>query len=219
MEPIINLKSGKVKSLEILVRDSRLEFFPDEMFEKARITGDLEKLTLLACDKLCNYLNKLQPFIEEGLFFKLQSDTTRHTIKKVINKLQGTNLVLEITQRIPRSAFWRNFAHELKFKLAMENYGEGNSNMVELIKMKPHFIKISQQIVKDVHKDEIKALMVDQMVKMAIKTDMKIIAEGIRTLEEKKKLIELGVEYGQGTYFSSAMLIDHADFEIWKNGF
>jgi len=219
VEPIINLKSGKVKSLEILVRDSRLEFFPDEMFEKARLTGDLEKLTLLACDKLCNYLNKLQPFIEEGLFFKLQSDTTRHTIKKVINKLQGINLVLEITQRIPRSPFWRNFAHELKFKLAMENFGEGNSNMVELIKMKPHFIKISQQIVRDVHKDEIKALMVEHMVKMAIKTNMKIIAEGIRTIEEKKKLIELGVEYGQGTYFSSAMLIDHADYEIWKKGF
>jgi len=48
---------------------------------------------------------------------------------------------------------------------------------------------------------------------------MRIIAEGIRTIEEKNKLIELGVEYGQGTYFSSAMLIDHADFEIWKKGF
>ena len=219
VEPIINLNSGQVKSLEILVRDSRLEFFPDEMFEKARLTGDLENLTMLACDKLSNYLNKLQPFIEEGLFFKLQSDTTRHTIKKVIKKLHGTNLVLEITQRIPRSAFWRNFAHELKFKLAMDNFGEGNSNMVELIKMKPHFIKISQEIVRDIHKDEIKALMVEHMVKMAIKTGMKIIAEGIRTLEEKEKLIELGVEYGQGTHFSSAMLIDHADYEIWKQGF
>ncbi|MBU3092491.1 EAL domain-containing protein [Clostridium sp. CM028] len=219
VEPIINLNSGRVKSLEILVRDSRLEFFPDEMFEKARLTGDLENLTMLACDKLNNYLNKLEPFIEEGLFFKLQSDTTRHTIKKVIKKLEGTNLVLEITQRIPRSAFWRNFADELKFKLAMDNFGEGNSNMVELIKMKPHFIKISQEIVKDVHKDEIKALMIEHMVKMGIKTGMKIIAEGIRTLEEKEKLMELGVEYGQGTYFSSAMLIDHADYGIWKQGF
>ncbi|MBU3113134.1 EAL domain-containing protein [Clostridium lacusfryxellense] len=219
VEPIINLSSGIVKSLEILVRDSRLEFFPYEMFEKARLTGDLEDLTMLACDKLSNYLNILGPFIEEGLFFKLQSDTTRHTIKKVINKLQGTNLVLEITQRIPRSAFWRNFADELKFKLAMDNFGEGNSNMVELIKMKPHYIKISQEIVRDVNKDEIKALMIENMVKMAIKTNMKIIAEGIRTLEEKEKLIELGIVYGQGSYFSSAMLIDHADFKIWKQGF
>nr|MBK5237156.1 EAL domain-containing protein [Clostridium sp.] len=136
-----------------------------------------------------------------------------------MKKLQGTNLVLEITQRIPRSAFWRNFAHELKFKLAMDNYGEGNSNMVELIKMKPHFMKISQEIVRDVDRDEIKALMIEHMVKMGIKTGMKIIAEGIRTLEEKEKLIKLGVEYGQGTYFSSAKLIDHADYEIWKQGF
>ncbi|MGH4052480.1 MAG: EAL domain-containing protein [Clostridium sp.] len=219
VEPIINLNSGKVKSLEILVRDSRLEFFPYEMFEKARLTGDLENLTMLACDKLNNYLDKLTPFIEEGLFFKLQSDTTRHTIKKVIKKLQGTNLVLEITQRIPRSAFWRNFADELKFKLAMDNFGEGNSNMVELIKMKPHYIKISQEIVRDVDKDEIKALMVENMVNMAIKTGMKIVAEGIRTLGEKKKLIELGIEYGQGSHFSSAMLIDYADYEIWKRGF
>ncbi|MGK0469506.1 EAL domain-containing protein [Clostridium sp.] len=219
VEPIINLSSGKVKSLEILVRDSRLEFFPDDMFEKARLTGDLENLTMLACDKLANYLDKLGPFTEEGLFFKIQSDTTRHTIKKVIKKLKGANLVLEITQRIPRSAFWRNFANELKFKIAMDNYGEGNSNMVELIKMKPHFIRISQEIVRDIEKDEIKALMVEHMVRMAIKTGMKIIAEGIRTLEEKEKLVELGVEYGQGTYFSSAMLIDHADYEIWKQGF
>lgn len=219
VEPIINLNSGNVKSLEILVRDSRLEFFPDEMFEKARLTGDLENLTMLACDKLGNYLSKLEPFIEEGLFFKIQSDTTRHTIKKVIKKLQGTNLVLEITQRIPRSAFWRNSSNELKFKLAMDNYGEGNSNMVELIKMKPHFIRISQEIVRDIHKDEIKALMVEHTVKMAAKTNMKIIAEGIRSLEEKEKLIELGVEYGQGIYFASAMLIDHADFEIWEQGF
>lgn len=219
VEPIINLNTGAVKSLEILVRDSRLEFFPYEMFEKARLTGDLENLTLLACDKLSNYLTKLEPFIEEGLFFKIQSDTTRRTIKKVIDKLQGINLVLEITQRIPRSAFWRNFAGELKFKLAMDNFGEGNSNMVELIKMKPHFIKISQEIVRDVHKDEIKELMVEHMVKMAAKTGMKIIAEGIRTIEEKEKLIELGVQYGQGTYFSSAMLIDYANYEVWEQGF
>ncbi|MCB2291240.1 EAL domain-containing protein [Clostridium sp. CS001] len=219
VQPIIDLRSGKVKSLEVLVRDSRLEFFPDEMFEKARLTGDLENLTMLACDKLGNYLNKLQPFIQEGLFFKIQSDTTRRTIKKVVKKLQGVNLILEITQRIPRSAFWRNFADELKFKLAMDNYGEGNSNMVELIKMKPHFIKISQEIVRDIDKDEIKALMVEHMVKMSIKTGIKIIAEGVRTMEEKEKLFDLGVEYGQGTYFSSAMLIDHADYEVWKKGF
>lgn len=219
VQPIIDLRSGKVKSLEVLVRDSRLEFFPDEMFEKARLTGDLENLTMLACDKLGNYLNKLQPFIQEGLFFKIQSDTTRRTIKKVVKKLQGVNLILEITQRIPRSAFWRNFADELKFKLAMDNYGEGNSNMVELIKMKPHFIKISQEIVRDIDKDEIKALMVEHMVKMSIRTGIKIIAEGVRTMEEKEKLFDLGVEYGQGTYFSSAMLIDHADYEVWKKGF
>jgi len=219
VQPIISLSSGKVKSLEILVRDSRLEFFPDEMFEKARLTGDLEDLTMLACEKLSNYLNKLQPFIEDGLFFKIQSDTTRRTIKKVVEKLKGTNLILEISQRIPRSTVWRNFASELKFKLAMDNFGEGNSNMVELIKMKPHFIKISQEIVRDIDKDEIKALMVEHMVKMALNTGMRTIAEGVRTLEEKEKLIELGVEYGQGTYFSSAMLIDHADYEDWKQGF
>jgi len=219
VQPIISLSSGKVKSLEILVRDSRLEFFPDEMFEKARLTGDLEDLTMLACEKLSNYLNKLQPFIEDGLFFKIQSDTTRRTIKKVVEKLKGTNLILEISQRIPRSTVWRNFASELKFKLAMDNFGEGNSNMVELIKMKPHFIKISQEIVRDIDKDEIKALMVEHMVKMALNTGMRTIAEGVRTLEEKEKLIELGVEYGQGTYFSSAMLIDHADYEDWRQGF
>ncbi len=179
----------------------------------------LQDLTMLACDKLSNYLSKLKPFIEDGLFFKIQSDTTRRTIKKVIKKLQETNLILEITQRIPRSAFWRNFANELKFKLAMDNFGEGNSNMVELIKMKPHFIKISQEIVRDIDKDEIKALMVEHMVKMAKKTGMNIIAEGIRTLEEKEKLVELEVEYGQGIHFSSAMLIDHADYEVWERGF
>ena len=219
VQPIVNLSSGKVKSLEILVRDSRLEFFPDEMFEKARLTGDLENLTMLACDKLSNCLKKLQPFTQEGLFFKIQSDTTRRTIKKVVEKLQGINLILEITQRIPRSTVWRNFASELKFKLAMDNFGEGNSNMVELIKMKPHFIKISQEIVRDIDKDEIKALMVEHMVNMAMKTGMRTIAEGVRTLEEKEKLVELGVEYGQGTYFASAMLIDHADYEVWKKGF
>ena len=219
VQPIISLSSGKVKSLEILVRDSRLEFFPDEMFEKARLTGDLEDLTMLACDKLSNYLSELQPFTQDGLFFKIQSDTTRRTIKKVVEKLKGTNLILEISQRIPRSTVWRNFASELRFKLAMDNFGEGNSNMVELIKMKPHFIKISQEIVRDIDKDEIKALMVEHMVKMALNTGMRTIAEGVRTLEEKEKLIELGVEYGQGTHFSSAMLIDHADYEDWKQGF
>ena len=48
-------------------------------------------------------------------------------------------------------------------------------------------------------------LIVELIITLAHKMKLKVIAEGIETVRQMERLIELGCEYGQGYFFSQPM--------------
>ena len=64
----------------------------------------------------------------------------------------------------------------------------------------PQYIKFERAIIQGIDASSDKMLMVENMVNYMHRRNIRVIAEGVETFGEMKKVIELGVDYIQGYY-------------------
>ena len=95
-----------------------------------------------------------------------------------------------------------DYYRENGFKVALDDVGSGFSNLESLVVLRPDYLKIDMEIVRDIHKDGLKQSACRALVSIAKENDIKTIAEGIETKEEFLFLRDLGIDYFQGFYFS-----------------
>jgi EAL domain-containing protein (putative c-di-GMP-specific phosphodiesterase class I) len=67
------------------------------------------------------------------------------------------------------------------------------------------FIKIDRSFTMNVGKDVKTLAIVDSIIYLAKKLNIRIIAEGIETEAERQCMRDLGCEYGQGYLFSKPL--------------
>ena len=85
---------------------------------------------------------------------------------------------------------------------ALDDYGSGYSNEKSLLDLAPKYIKVDLSIIRDIDTDPDKQQIVENIVAYAHKRDMKIVAEGLETPDEIKKVLELEVDLLQGFYLA-----------------
>ena len=90
-------------------------------------------------------------------------------------------------------------------KIAIDDFGSGYSNLVELVKIKPDYIKVDGEIVKDVHRNEQNRMVLEMIVSLAKKLSVELVAEYVENHEIQKKMEEMEIDYSQGYYFSKPM--------------
>ncbi len=95
-----------------------------------------------------------------------------------------------------------SFYRERGFKVALDDLGAGFSSLNLLTKMRPDFIKLDRELVRDVDKDPYKATITANLLAMARTLPVATIAEGIETPGEYAWLKEHGADYLQGFLFA-----------------
>lgn len=85
-------------------------------------------------------------------------------------------------------------------QLAIDDYGTGFSNIVNLLRYSPNVIKIDRYLIEDIQNDSNKQMFVRNTIEFARMNSIATLAEGVETFQELKKVIELGVDYVQGYY-------------------
>ena len=85
---------------------------------------------------------------------------------------------------------------------ALDDFGNGNSNLDYLIDMPVNILKLDQNMTKAYFNKMKARYVVDAMNSMVHDMGLKIVAEGIETKEQLDVLEELGIDYIQGYYFS-----------------
>jgi diguanylate cyclase (GGDEF)-like protein len=96
-------------------------------------------------------------------------------------------------------------------QLSIDDFGIGYSSMSYLKKFKVDFIKIDQSFVKDITTNLHSSVFAETILLMAHKLGLKVIAEGIETIEQKDFLKTKGCDYAQGFLFSAP--VPSASFE------
>jgi EAL domain-containing protein (putative c-di-GMP-specific phosphodiesterase class I) len=88
---------------------------------------------------------------------------------------------------------------------SLDDYGTGYSNLIYIIQMPLHIIKIDRTLALS-YMESLKAkTATEYTVEMAHALGLKIVVEGIETEEQYLAFKKLGVEYIQGYYFSKPL--------------
>jgi diguanylate cyclase (GGDEF)-like protein len=121
--------------------------------------------------------------------------------------LTPANIVFEITERLAIENF-ASFKRALGaytamgFGIAIDDVGTRHSNLETVMSLRPHFIKISDVLVRGIARSTVKREMLRSLRHIAETIDAVMVAEGIEHLEDVIALRDLGLRYGQGYYMA-----------------
>ncbi len=121
--------------------------------------------------------------------------------------LTPANIVFEITERLAIENF-ASFKRALAaytamgFGVAIDDVGTRHSNLETVMSLRPHFIKISDVLVRGIARSTVKREMLRSLRHIAETIDAVMVAEGIENVEDVVALRDLGLRYGQGYYMA-----------------
>lgn len=152
-------------------------------------------------------------FLDKMVFINLSAlDISSERFNKYffccLDNVKNTkNFVVEIieNEKFTNLSFLVKFVNKLRqydVKIAIDDFGEGYSNFVELISIEPDYIKIDGQIVRNSYKNERSRIVLERIIQLAQELSIQVVAEYVDSLYIQKKVEKLGIEYSQGFYFS-----------------
>ena len=90
-------------------------------------------------------------------------------------------------------------------KLAIDDFGSGTASFVALHQFPVDVLKVDRSLVKQIEKCTGEAALLHGLVVMARNLNIKLVAEGIETIEQLKAVQELGCDLLQGYFFAKPM--------------
>jgi EAL domain-containing protein (putative c-di-GMP-specific phosphodiesterase class I) len=86
--------------------------------------------------------------------------------------------------------------------IAIDDFGEGYSSLNLLASLHPEYLKLDRQLVTMIGQDRVRERIVKAIVDVCRDLSIKVIGEGVETLEEARVLRDLGVTLFQGYFFA-----------------
>lgn len=117
-------------------------------------------------------------------------------------------LVCEVTERQALSAAGRaalDTARKSHLRIAMDDFGTGNSGLAQLLGLTFDVLKIDRSQVEHLLKDPTADRLVRGIVALANVLRARTVAEGVETAAQAFFLHAAGVDYGQGWFWSKAL--------------
>jgi EAL domain-containing protein (putative c-di-GMP-specific phosphodiesterase class I) len=116
------------------------------------------------------------------------------------------NLEFEITetsimsdpQRVIRTL---NQIRQLGVHFAIDDFGTGYSSFAYLTKLPVSCIKIDKSFVQNIESDRDSSVIVKSIIDLGHNLGLKVVAEGVETIDAKKLLTNFQCDEGQGYYF------------------
>lgn len=93
----------------------------------------------------------------------------------------------------------------LGIEIEIDDFGTGHSSIIGLLKINPAKLKIDRQLVGPVLQSEASRKLVQSVIEIGRSLDIKVVAEGVETLQHAAMLAELGCDLLQGYAFSKPM--------------
>lgn len=151
--------------------------------------------------------------------FDINSDEMQSIIfEKLEETKDGSKIILEILE----DEHFKNFdrlnsfvkkVREYGVKIAIDDFGAGYSNFLEIMEIMPDFIKIDGAIVKTTGEREVSDMLMDTIVFLGNRFNAELVAEFVENEDVQKSVMGRGISYSQGYYFSKPMPFSSIKFE------
>ena len=213
-QPIFSARTGKVMAYEALMRSDmealrspatimklareqgalceieRLTFFKSlENFDHLRSEGLVRRDTMLFINSIASVC---LPREDSEYMESRWHELCRQMVIEITEEEEIDHEALEAKRHVP--GFSGMFA--------LDDYGSGFANENSLLELSPRFIKVDIAIIRGIDTDPDKQQIVQNIVAYAHPRNMQIIAEGVETAAELRKVIELGADALQGYFLA-----------------
>ncbi|CAN5629506.1 EAL domain-containing protein [soil metagenome] len=185
----------------------------DVMFEVAEAAGLLFNLDRAARNTAIRRV--AEHGVESNVFINFNPASIYdpvYCLQSTMNVFEETDLrpeqvVFEITegQRIKDPRHLLNiidFYRDAGFRIALDDLGAGYSSLNLLSKLRPDFVKLDIELVRDVGIDPYKTRVAAKILELANGLGIGVVAEGVENEEERHWLSEHGTDYLQGYLFA-----------------
>ncbi len=218
-QPICALTSNNVAGYEALIRwrhPTQGLVSPLDFLWVAEQTGQIREVGLWTLERACRdwpILRKTTnfdlPFVSVNMSpSQLTGESFVEEVKSIIsrNGMPPTELKLELTENViinnPEVALQLLMQlTELGSTLAIDDFGTGHSSLETLDRYPIGTLKIDRYFTSSMLASAQSGEIVNSSIQLAHSLGMDVVAEGIETEEVRRKLLELGCNFGQGWLF------------------
>jgi EAL domain-containing protein (putative c-di-GMP-specific phosphodiesterase class I) len=212
VQPIAEIRTGSVHAYEALARFAQGD--PDNgplpWFVLAEQLGERDALERACLRKALDLFGRRPQGTRLSvnlsapvLLDPLTLDMLLEAGERHADALQG--LIVEITEEtLVRGELQLASAFEplraQGAQLAVDDMGAGYSGLRQIVAVRPSYLKLDRSLVCDIDHDKDRAALVGALVGYAAQVGGLLVAEGIESPAELRRLRELGVPLGQGFY-------------------
>ncbi|GFZ31028.1 hypothetical protein CSC2_15540 [Clostridium zeae] len=217
-QPQVDANTGMICSFEALIRwnSPELGFVPPDRFitlaeENHKIIDIGNWVLRSACEFIkevhTNGHDKCYISINVSVIQLMQSDFVDNVLKIINDITIDPNCIeLEITESIFIETYDSisdklNRLREIGIKIALDDFGKGYSSLSYLKQLPISTLKIDKTFIDDVA-EEHKVSLVENIIDIGHKMNLKVVAEGVETEEQLDYLNKYSCDRIQGYYFS-----------------
>lgn len=223
-QPIISLQTEKITGFEALLRWQHPEIgmiSPAEFIPVAEETGLIVSIGKWVLYEACRQIKEWQkqismdPPLTISVNFSAIQLMQPDLIEQIKKVLQDTNLDpgslnLEITESviindINTAQSVLNQIRNLGVGIHIDDFGTGYSSLSYLYQLPFDAVKVDRSFINQFNDNNKKRELVKSIISMTHGLGMKVIAEGIESIEQAAQLRELECDVGQGYYFYKPM--------------
>ncbi|CAA7620641.1 Predicted signal transduction protein containing a membrane domain [Candidatus Terasakiella magnetica] len=219
LQPIVDLRDGKVLGFEALARgqSERLGILqPFSFLPLAKRTGLIRRIDLSMADHalgLCAAFGKGPdaPFVSVNISaWHLRNNTLQDTLRRMLaqHSLPASRVCVEITETvllddIAAAETLVSDLRSLGVKVALDDFGSGFSSLSLLARVPVDIIKIDRSLVEGIQDSPRRRAIMEAIVSLARSLDTQVIAEGVQNASMVEVMLEIGCTMGQGYHFSA----------------
>lgn len=218
-QPIVTAGSGKVSSLEALVR-WRSEFYgpvsPAEFIPVAEESGLILPLgrwiLRSVCEQILQWKTTFGIELKVGVNLSGLQFNQANLAQEISELLQESGvspelLGVEITESVAMrdidvSINTMEQLKELGVSISIDDFGTGYSSLAYLKRFPISVLKIDRSFVKEITRDRNDQAIASSIIALARSLELDVLAEGVETAEQSRYLVEGGCDYLQGYFFS-----------------
>ncbi len=228
-QPKISLLTGRVTGAEALIRwkhPTNGEVLPGEFIPLVEKTSLMRELTAWIID---HAIVQLSAWRDRGLSLPVSinlaaGDFSRPDFAEELEQklrdacLDPTLLGLECleTEMMLESPAALNGLDMLKkrgFKISLDDFGSGYSNINYLRQIPLDIIKLDRSIVSNIVSEKTSRIIVRNVIRLLKQLDYVVLAEGVEDVKTVDILRSLGCDEVQGYFYARPMV--SVDFEAW----
>jgi diguanylate cyclase (GGDEF)-like protein len=233
-QPIVSLETGRLKSVEALLRwqhpaqgaISPAEFIP--IAEESDLILHIGRWVLNeATRQMAKWIEWLGPAAPPTISINLsrkqfaQCDLAEQVLSAAENAgLPPGRIQLEITEDtfatdVPAAIATMNAIKGRGFLLAIDDFGTGHSSFSSLHEFPADVLKLDRSLLVGIETSKETAALVHALAILTNNLGLAIVAEGVERQSEVEVLRDLGCHFGQGYFFSRPLAPDaFAEFAL-----